>query len=140
MTEQSPMRLVMVDDDPAIGDFVRNVAEPLGYLVEVYTTAQDFEAAVAAADPAVVILDLGMPNTDGIELLRHLADKGTQAAIFIMSGFDETIRSMAFTLGEVNNLDMRDIIPKPVRVAALRAMLAGPIAGSPGGGTQPVQS
>lgn len=139
MTEQSPMRLVMVDDDPAIGDFVRNVAEPLGYLVEFYTTARDFEAAVAAADPAVVILDLGMPNTDGIELLRHLADQRSRAAIFIMSGFDETVRSMAFTLGEVNDLDMRDIIPKPVRVAALRSLLAGPITAA-AGGAQPDQA
>lgn len=116
-------RLVMVDDNEAIGGFVRGVAEPLGYAVETYANAAGFEAALERGDPEVIILDLVMPGTDGIELLRRLADRRSRARIFIMSGFDPAHQRMAVTLGESHGLAMAGIIRKPVRAAELRAML-----------------
>ncbi len=118
-----PRRLMIVDDDPAIGQYVRDVAEPLGYVVDVFTEGEGFKAAVGAADPDLIILDLTMPGTDGIELLQHLSRTGTRAKILIMSGFDSNIREMAFLLGKQANLAMFGILPKPVRAAELRLML-----------------
>ena len=120
----SGRRLVVVDDDAEIGAFVRAVAEGIGFEVETYTDADGFEAALGRDDPDLVILDIAMPGTDGIELLRSLAARKSRAAVFIMSGYDASMREMAFRLGEeVGNLDMRQVIPKPVRVADLRAIL-----------------
>lgn len=114
---------MIIDDDPAIGQYVHDVAEPLGYVVDVFTEGEGFKAAVGAADPDVIILDLTMPGTDGIELLRHLSKIKTKAKILIMSGFDSNIREMAFLLGKQANLAMFGILPKPVRAAELRLML-----------------
>jgi DNA-binding response OmpR family regulator len=114
---------MIVDDDPDMGEFVRNVAEPLGYQVEVFTEAEPFKAAIEGGDPDLVILDLTMPDTDGIELMRHLSSIQIRAKILIMSGFDSTIREMAFLLGKQGNLQMFGILPKPVRAAELRLML-----------------
>jgi len=122
MTAQS-RRLMIVDDDPDMGEFVRNVAEPLGYLVDVFTEAEGFKTALGRSDPDVIILDLTMPDTDGIELMRHLSGLRTKAKILIMSGFDSTIREMAFFLGKQGNLQMFGIVPKPVRAAELRLVL-----------------
>jgi DNA-binding response OmpR family regulator len=114
----------MIDDDPAMGDFVRSVAEPLGYAVETFTEARGFEAAIARGDPDIVILVLTMPDTDGIELLGYLSDRRSRAKVFIMSGFDPAHQRLAATLGEARGLIMGGTIPKPVRVAELRKILS----------------
>jgi DNA-binding response OmpR family regulator len=116
-------RLLVVDDDPAMGDFVRDIATPLGFAVETFIEAKGFKAAVAKGDPDVIILDLTMPKIDGIELIGYLAEKKSHAKIFIMSGFDPAVQRMAKTLGEGWGLDMADIIPKPVRAARFREIL-----------------
>lgn len=124
MMDGRPARLLVIDDDAAIGEFVRNVAAPLGYAVESCVDAAGFEAALAAGDPQVIVLDLVMPDTDGIEMLRRLVERRTRARIFIMSGFDPAHQRMARALGEDQGLRMAGVIRKPVRVADLRAMLA----------------
>lgn len=113
----------MVDDDPDIGEFVRAIAEPLGYSVGTYTVAAEFLAAMANDGADVIILDVNMPNTDGIEMLTQLATSGTRAKLYIMSGFDPGLRLAAFKLGEARGLNMSGIIPKPVRASAIREML-----------------
>lgn len=117
------LRLLMVDDNPLMGDLVRKVSEQLGYAVETYTEAAGFEAAVARASPDVVVLDLNMPDIDGIGLMRMLAAKNSRAKVFIMSGVDPINQMMAEKMGESLGLTMGGIIPKPVRIAELKAML-----------------
>ena len=119
-----PKRLLMVDDDAAMGDFVRAVAEPLGYKVETYVDARGFTAAMDNGDPDVVILDLVMPGTDGIELIHYLSRRQSRARVFIMSGFDPVHLRMGKTLGDAAGLTMAGIIPKPVRANELRRILS----------------
>jgi DNA-binding response OmpR family regulator len=118
------MRLLMVDDDPAIGTFVRAVAEPLGFAVATFLEPDGFRAALEKDGADVIILDLTIPGTDGFELIRYLARRRESARVFIMSGFEPEHQRMAMTLGEAQGLRMVAIIPKPVRAAELRAMLA----------------
>ena len=119
----SAARLVMVDDEPLMGTFVRTVAEPLGYTVETYTESVGFVAAVTKADPDIIILDLNMPDVGGIELMRVLAANKSRARIFIISGVDPVHQMMAEKQGESLGLKMAGIIPKPVRLADLRTIL-----------------
>jgi DNA-binding response OmpR family regulator len=118
------MRLLMIDDDAEIGAFVRAVAEPLGYTVATHVKPAEFTAALDHDGADVIVLDLTIPETDGFELLRQLARRGLRARIFIISGFDPEHQRMALTLGQAQGLDMAGIIPKPVRAAELRALLA----------------
>jgi CheY-like chemotaxis protein len=85
--------------------------------------AGDFAPLYHASRPDVVILDLVMPGTDGIELLRFLAKQRSSARILLMSGFNPTIREAAVLLGEAHSLNMVGIVPKPVRAAELRDLL-----------------
>jgi len=78
-----PPRLLLVDDEPAIGDFVRAVAEPLGYTVETYTSPVAFKAAFAKdkAEVHVIILDLNMPRKSGRQVIRDIKANSTLSEI-----------------------------------------------------------
>lgn len=116
--------LLLIDDEPAMGTFVRGVAEGLGFAVETTAVAEDFKNALQRYDPSVIVLDVSMPKVDGIELTSHLAEIGTRAKILILSGFDETVRRMALHIGEARGLHMAGVLAKPIRAADLREQLA----------------
>lgn len=122
--------LLIVDDNPAIGEFVRNVAEGIGYSVDTQTDAAGFKAAYEAVVPDVIILDLSMPDTDGFELITYLSERRSPARVFIMSGFGASYQRMAAEMGDVRGLTMGGTIPKPVRAAELRTILTQPPDGS----------
>ena len=116
-------RLLIVDDEPEVCDFMRDVALGVGYDVVTANRAEDFKAAFARGDTDVIMLDLTLPGTDGIELLNYLAEMRARARILIVSGYDESIRRMAYTIGAARGLDMAGVLPKPVRVAELKGLL-----------------
>ena len=117
------LRLLMIDDEPDIGALVQKVAEALDYEMSFVTRANAFKDMYRSFRPDVVILDLSMPETDGIELLAFLAGEKSRARVIILSGFDPAILIGACRLGEDRGLDMAGIVSKPVRVAELRKIL-----------------
>lgn len=116
-------RLLVIDDEPALADFVAQVASECGF--EPTRTSNDgaFREAVRADKPDMVALDLGMPGMDGVELLRFLAEEGHSAPILIISGFDRRVLESAFRLGEALGLNMLGPLEKPVRFNDLEAIL-----------------
>ena len=117
-------RIVIIDDEPAFGEVIGSVAEGCGYNVSVTTDPEAFKQAMAGPEPAMVVLDLSMPKTDGIELLRHLAAIGTGARILIISGFDRRVTETAANLGRELGLNMLAPLSKPVRIDELRSLLS----------------
>ena len=118
------LRLLIVDDEPEICDFLRDIALGIGYDVVTANRAEDFKRAFAEVAADVILLDLTLPGTDGIELLKYMAEMGTRARILIVSGYDEGIRRMAHAIGKAKGLDMAGVLPKPLRVAELRGLLS----------------
>jgi DNA-binding response OmpR family regulator len=116
-------RLLIVDDEPEVCSFLRDVAVDVGYDVVTANRAEEVKAVLADSQADLIVLDLTLPGTDGIELLGFLAEAGTRARILIVSGYDEGIRRMAYTIGRARGLDMVGVLPKPVRVAELRGLL-----------------
>jgi len=124
-------RMLIVDDEPDFLVVVRRVAERLGFEVESMTHGRDFKQAYARFDPTVVILDMIMPDVDGIELIEWLASVQSKAQIIIISGFTPIYAKTAMTLGEAKGLLSISRLAKPVSLAALTtlltAVLPGPI-------------
>ncbi len=116
-------RLLVIDDEPAVGTLVGRIARRVGFDVIVTTDPSDFKQRVRNWRPAVIILDLGMPDTDGVELLRFLAEERVTARILIVSGFDERILEAANRLGAARGLNMAGILRKPVTLEDLTALL-----------------
>jgi CheY-like chemotaxis protein len=117
-------RLLHVDDEPAMGDLVRRVAEGCGYLVEFVSDARRFRDLVSTFVPDVIVLDLLLPDTDGFELIRHLAEIHCPAAIILLSGYDEQLIHAAHHLAAGRGLEVAAALTKPVRVADLRGILS----------------
>jgi len=121
----STRRLLIVDDEPAVARVIQRVAEGCGYEVILTTSADAFLDRLAEQEPTVVIVDLSLPGTDGVELLRHLAGSKCRADILIVSGFDERVLETAGRLGSALGLRIAGTVTKPVRVAELRGVLDG---------------
>ena len=121
----SGRRLLIIDDEPQFGILIRRIAEHCGFEVETTLTAGNFKDAYASFQPDAIILDLAVPEMDGIELLRWLADIGCSAPILIASGFGSKVIESAKLLGEARGLAMAGVIAKPFRVAELQAQLTG---------------
>jgi CheY-like chemotaxis protein len=117
-------RLLVCDDEPDFAEFVRAVAEPMGYEVRVVTRSTRFSDTYESFGPSVVLLDMVMPEMDGTEIIRWLGDKGSGARILIVTGFNSRYADMARVIAQANGLLKVSTIAKPVGVEALRRALA----------------
>ena len=116
-------RLLLIDDEPALADFLANAARESGFDPVITSEDRQFRDEFLADRPNMVALDLGMPGMDGVELLRFLADQDYRSPVLIVSGFDRRVLESAFRLGEALGLSMTGPIEKPVRLEDLEALL-----------------
>jgi DNA-binding response OmpR family regulator len=124
MQPETMKRLIVIDDEPAIGRLVKVVAEGSGWDVTVTDCAEQFMDEVVSAEPQAVVLDLSMPKVDGVEILRFLAASKSDAKIIIISGFDARVLETAAELGSALGLSIKGTLTKPIRIADLRAAVS----------------
>jgi DNA-binding response OmpR family regulator len=117
-------RLLLIDDEPALADFLADAARECGFEPVVTSDDTQFRETFIADPPGIVALDLGMPGMDGVELLRFLAEQGYRSPVLIVSGFDRRVLESAFRLGEALGLNMAGPVEKPVRLDALEQVLS----------------
>lgn len=115
-------RLLLIDDEPALADFVASAARESGYQPCVTSDAEAFRRRFREYRPDAVALDLGMP-VDGVEMLRFLSDEEFEGPVLIISGFDRRVLESAFRLGEALGLSMMGPLEKPVRLEDLEELL-----------------
>ncbi len=113
---------MLIDDEPTLAAFVASAARMSGFEPIETNRDSDFRAAFDEERPAMVVLDLGMPGMDGVELLRFLAERGFEGPALIISGFDRRVLESAFRLGEELGLMMKGPIEKPARLDELEAL------------------
>jgi len=116
--------ILAIDDEQAFLDIIEKVAKSCGFLVTTTTDPAVFQAELSTRPPSVVLLDLQMPDSDGIELLHALADAKSRAKVILMSGFDPRVLALARGIGHDLELDMGEALQKPLRPAGLRQLLA----------------
>ena len=87
-----PARIVVVDDDPQTLRFVRDALSEAGYAPLVTGESKDLPQILRTERPQLVLLDLMLPDADGIELMRRIPELSDQPVIFIsVYGRDETV-------------------------------------------------
>ena len=116
-------RLLIVDDLPELGKIVGRVADNLGYEVRITAHGDDFKRDFESFDPTAVVLDMVMPDIDGIELIDWLIKRDCSAKIFVASAYNPSYAQMARTLGVAKGLEV-SFIEKPFRIAELRNSLS----------------
>lgn len=117
-------RLLVVEDEPGVVAFIAQVAGNQGYNVASTHTGADFLRLVESFRPSLILMDLHLPDTDGVELLRLLVARGCKSNIVLMSGSDERVLATAHQLGMSRGLVMCGTLAKPLRAADLQAKLA----------------
>ena len=120
MTEK---RLLVVDDEPEFGEFVRKVASDIGYEVQVTTDGWTFQKVYANFQPTTIVLDMVMPEIDGNELVLWLMDQGYTSDLIIITGYSPDYAKDAKILAEFKGLRSVRTLTKPIRLAKLREVL-----------------
>ncbi len=114
----SAAKILVVDDEPDIREVVSEILEDEGYSV---TSAEDGEAArsaFAADPPDLVLLDIWMPDVDGISLLKEWSQGGLPCPVVIMSG-----HGTLETAIEATRLGAHDFVQKPISLAKLLSIV-----------------
>ncbi|NQV79088.1 MAG: EAL domain-containing response regulator [Alphaproteobacteria bacterium] len=124
------LTLLAVDDEPGILGIVEDVAESMGFSVRTGGNGAEFWEHFTVAAPDVIMLDLVMPDCDGVEVLRRLASLGARSKIILMSGMDDRTLRSAERIAANLELEIAGYLRKPFSVTSLRELL-GKGTGSP---------
>jgi EAL domain-containing protein (putative c-di-GMP-specific phosphodiesterase class I)/ActR/RegA family two-component response regulator len=115
-------RLLVLDDDPDMCALVVSAATSAGYQAISSTNFGGFTASLTP-ETSVVVLDLMMPEVDGIQVLRYLSSQHYASDIVLISGYDKKVLKVAGQLAEALGLSIRASVQKPVNLKSLREIL-----------------
>jgi two-component system, OmpR family, response regulator MprA len=112
------MRILVVDDDRAVRDALRRALTLGGYEVQAAETGEQALDEVVRAIPDAVVLDVGLPGIDGLEVCRRLRLLGNRVPILILTARDAVS-------DRIDGLDVGadDYMVKPFDVGELKARL-----------------
>lgn len=117
-------RLLILDDVIEIAELIGGLGEQAGFLVTVTTDIDAFNTALEKEQPSVIALDLQMPRTDGIEVLRRLAASACMARVLLITGMDRQTTASAKRFGQQLGLNILGTVQKPFDPESLIDMLS----------------
>ena len=114
------IRVSVLEDSLELQRLISDALTEAGHSVRAYSRAQDFERDFARFDPDICIIDLGLPDRDGLGLLQKISTKG-ETAVLVISGRSSLSDKIAgFELGADDYLAKPFEVPELVmRVRAL---------------------
>ncbi|WP_270933140.1 response regulator [Falsiroseomonas oryzae] len=83
------MRILLVEDDPALGRAVREHLALAGHAVDLVGSCADAEAALRPGDHALLLLDLGLPDGSGLGVLRAMRSRGDWRPAIVLTARDQ---------------------------------------------------
>ncbi|MFZ5471896.1 MAG: response regulator [Myxococcota bacterium] len=122
-------RIFIVEDQP---NLLKNLVKALGTFdeLQVVGTAQDGEQAVAdivALRPQLVLLDLELPNLDGIQVTRRLKQKAPEVEILILTSFDDEQKVYEAVQAGASGYLVKRVGPEKIRSAIQDVMAGGTV-------------
>ena len=116
-------RIVLIDDDRVVCEIVSGLADSMGIPCSVTRTPDEFFNHIGP-ETSVIILDLVMPEMDGIEILRLLGERNCKARIILMSGINIRVIETAKKLAQSLGLTVIGHLQKPFPIPQLQHMLS----------------
>ena len=116
-------KILVVDDEPLMTNMVSEVGQLGGFDVIETNSAKEFQSAWQVHDPTVVIMDIIMPDMDGVELLKWLSEDKCLTPIILMSGYDKNYLEIASTVGTEKGNTIIGTLTIPFQLAELEALL-----------------
>jgi DNA-binding response OmpR family regulator len=143
MGAPDPATVLLVEDDPKIASLLTKGLRREGLQVDWVSTGEESLARLGEGGVALLLLDLGLPDVDGLEVLREMRERGMDVPVIVVTGrSDPRDRAIALSRG------VRAYLTKPFAwaelLATVRAALAptasphpGDARGMPGRGRAP---
>jgi EAL domain-containing protein (putative c-di-GMP-specific phosphodiesterase class I)/FixJ family two-component response regulator len=123
--ERSGVRILLLDDEPFMLKMHAHMLKEAGFV-----WIRAFENAALALDdielgntPDLILLDLSMPEMDGIEFIRHLVARKYKGRVILVSGENERMLQTAERLVASQGIDILGHLAKPVKPAVLNALI-----------------
>jgi len=113
--------LLVVEDEPSLSRLVRDYLERAGYQVITTATAGDALRHIGAQPPTLIVLDLGLPDRDGFDVIRDVRRTANTPIIVLTARGDEADRIVGLELG-ADDYVVKPFSPKEL-VARVRAVL-----------------
>lgn len=110
------MRLLLVEDNPPLADVISRALQQAGYVIDWGKNCREADCWLLGQQYDVVLLDLGLPDADGSEVLRRLRTAGNRTPVLVLSAreaVDERVRLL--------DLGADDYVVKPIALNELEA-------------------
>jgi CheY-like chemotaxis protein len=117
-------KLLVVDDEKSITRIVDKVASELGFEVRTLNDAAAAFETFTAFQPDILMLDLMMPDVDGIDVLNRVLAAGTGARLVVMSGYGKSYLQLGKAVALFHEHPDITTLAKPFRRADLIELLA----------------
>lgn len=122
LNTQQECNIFIVDDNEQQANLMQEMAKTAQLKAQVFTSSIDFlESTITQYD--IIVLDLQMPDKDGIEIMRELASKNIKPHFILVSGFDERVLHSAKQLAESKQLNVVTTLTKPFKAKDFIALL-----------------
>ncbi len=107
-THAYPGKILVIDDEEIVGKSCDRILTPAGYTVEYVTNPKKGVEKVLAGNYDLVLLDLRMPEMDGVEVLKRIKEKRPEVEVVIITAY-----SSVDTAVETLKTGAKDYVPKP---------------------------
>lgn len=110
------MRVLIVEDDPLVGEAVRRALEAHGYAVDLTTSAEAASSALHAESFDLAVVDIGLPRASGLQFVREQRRRGAMVPVLMLTardGLDDRVCAL--------DLGADDYLTKPFQVPELVA-------------------
>ncbi|MHB8462434.1 MAG: response regulator [Vulcanimicrobiaceae bacterium] len=114
-----PRRILVVDDEPQIGNVLKAYLERDGFVADVRTNVTDALASIEASPPDLMLLDLNLPDGNGLDILRSVGDRRIPT-IIVSARTEEVDRIVGLEMG-ADDYVIKPFSPREV-VARVRAV------------------
>ena len=121
MTDESPVRLLLVDDEAALREPLASYLARQGFAVREAVSAAEARRALQEDVPDLVLLDIMMPGEDGLSLCRHLVESHQLPTIFLTARGEATDRIVGLEIG-ADDYVVKPFEPREL-VARIRSVL-----------------
>ena len=115
-------KLFIVDDDAQTCNLLRTIASEVFTCVDTYQDGRVF-LQQTLNEQDVILLDLMMPDMDGVEVIRHLAKNQVKATLILISGYDRGVLHSAEALAQDHGLRVAGNFTKPISINELKKLL-----------------
>ena len=112
------MRALLVEDDPTMALLVKQVLEQEGFAVDSVTTGNEAQTAAFVNEYDAIVLDLGLPDQNGLSVLQNLRKEGKTTPVIVLTGSKDsatTVRAL--------DTGADDYTTKPIVIEEFRARL-----------------